>query len=338
VARGSDDTANARSTRNRLRSVVRAVGAVVAILAVALCLKTLVDDWSSIRPALEHARRGWVAVALACSAASMIGLGVLWWRCLRLFQVHARPSDAIAWYFGGELGKYLPGGVWQVLGRAELALRGGLRRSTVYATTLISYGGMLVGAAVTCGVLAPIAAASGGRIGWAWLVLVLVPLGVVSTHPAISGRLLRTGNRLTKGRLTLTAPPWPRMLSLIAFSIPSWVLIGASSCALTAALGYHQQPARIAFAAVSGWIVGFLALAVPAGAGVREVTFIALAGLPGGPAVAVAAAARLALIVVDACGGLAGLWYARRAAAGREAAERPAVNVSAPPLSDGREE
>jgi glycosyltransferase 2 family protein len=312
VAQESGTATDAPRRRHPIRSVIRVVGAVVALAAIGLCAHALVDNWSNIRPALAHANGGWLAAGLAASAGCTTGLGVLWWRCLRLFQVHAHPRDAVAWFFGGELGKYVPGGVWQLLGRAELAQRGGLRRSTVYATTLIAYGAMLIGAAVTCGGLAPFAAANGSRLRWFWLVLVLVPLGIAAAHPAVSGRLLRLGSKLTKGRLDLTAPPWHRMIGLMGWSIPSWLLLGASSCAVTAALGYHQYLPRIAFAAVAAWTVGFLAVPVPAGAGVREVTFVALSGLPSGPAVAVAALARLLLIVVDAAGGVAGLWLARR--------------------------
>jgi uncharacterized membrane protein YbhN (UPF0104 family) len=89
--------------------------------------------------------------------------------------------------------------------------------------------------------------------------------------------------------------------------------VGATSVCVTEALGFSQQPARVAFAAVAAWIIGFLAIPVPAGAGLRELVFLAISGLDNGPAVAVAAIARLLFIVVDAGGGLLGLWAVRRA-------------------------
>jgi glycosyltransferase 2 family protein len=102
------------------------------------------------------------------------------------------------------------------------------------------------------------------------------------------------------------------MVGLIACSIPAWFFLGLASVAVTAALGFDQHPARIAFAAVAAWILGFLAVPIPAGAGVRELIFVALSGLESGPGVAVAAIARLLLIIVDGLGGLLGLWFSRR--------------------------
>jgi hypothetical protein len=288
-------------------------GIAIAILAIALLAKTLADQWSSIRSAIAHANVGWILVGLVCAAASMAGLGLLWWRCLHAFGERPSKREALAWYFGGELGKYVPGGIWPVLGRGELAQRAGVRRSTSYVTTLISYGAMCIAAAMACGILAPFIAAdrNGKGLGWGWLMVAFIPIGAIAVHPAIMGRLLELGRKITHGRVELRAQPWPTMLELIAWSIPTWLLVGGTSVAVTEALGYDQHPARVAFAAIAAWILGFLAVPVPAGAGLRELVFLAVCGLPHAPAVAVAAIARLLFIIVDGGGGITGLWYAR---------------------------
>ncbi|MBA2417184.1 MAG: flippase-like domain-containing protein [Geodermatophilaceae bacterium] len=309
--------------RTRLQTWVRGLGIAVAVLAVGLCLKTLVDQWSSIGPALRQTRAEWMVLAGLCSAVGMVGLAVLWWRCLRLYGTRTRLSDTTAWYFAGELGKYLPGGVWSVLGRGELAQRGGVGRGHAYSTTLVSYASMCIAAAIVCGGLAPLAARDGG-LEWGWAALALVPLGCLAVHPSVVGPVLSAVARLTRGRLVLAVRPWGSMLGLVLWSAPTWILIGAASCAVTAALGYDQQPARVAFAAVAAWILGFLAVPVPAGAGVRELVFVVLSGLAAGPATAVAALARLLLVAVDALGGLVGLWWARSARGGTEHVVVPA--------------
>ncbi len=91
------------------------------------------------------------------------------------------------------------------------------------------------------GVLAPIVAADGQGLGWAWLPLLLIPLGIAAVHPAILGRILTFGRRATKGRLTLEPQPWGSMLGLIAWSIPTWLFLGGASVAVTSALGYDQR-------------------------------------------------------------------------------------------------
>jgi hypothetical protein len=234
----------------------------------------------------------------------MAGLGVVWWRCLNTFGRAVDLNRTMAWYFAGELGKYIPGGVWPVLGRGELAYRkGGVSRATGYATTLISYASMCVAAAAVCGALALVLALDDRSPTWAWAVVALVPMGVLATHPIVFERVLRAAWRATRRSASLSTPRWLQLQGLIATAVPTWLLVGLSSVLMAQALGFDHRPAQIGFAAVSAWIVGFLAVPVPAGAGLRELVFVGLAGLSSGRAVAVAAGARLVLLCADGSGG-----------------------------------
>lgn len=300
------------SKRRRMAAVIKIVGIAVAVVAVVICVRALVREWPTVSAAIAHANVGLLIAALLVNGLGMWFLAVLWWRVLAVFGVHAGLLRVSAWYFAGELGKYLPGGIWPVVGRGELARREGVPRGTAYATTLMSLGLMCVGGAFASALLVPFFAFDGGRTGPELLLLLLIPVGVVAVHPAVLGRLLALADKVTKGRLHLKPPPWPRMLGLIAVSVPPWLAVGGAAVLVTQALGFEQQPARVAFAAVVAWIIGFLAIPVPAGAGIREVLFLLVSGLASGPATAVAAISRVFLLLVDAIGGVAGLASLRR--------------------------
>lgn len=295
--------------RRRRRAIaVRVAGVLVAVLALAFCARTLVRSWPQVRSALGHAHLGWLAVALVAAAAAMTGLGLLWWRCLHLFGAPVAPRSALAWYFGGELGKYLPGGVWAVLGRGELAQRSGrVRRGVGYTTTLISYAAMCLAAALVCGVLGPSTGSA-----WGWALIALVPVVALCVHPAALGRALAVARRVSRGRVDLEAPSWASTARLVLIGTPPWLFLGAGAVAVAAAFDAAHHPAQLAFAAVAAWIVGFVAVPVPAGAGVREVCFVVLCGLPGVVATTIAVVLRVVLVVVDGVGGVAGLAAAAR--------------------------
>ena len=301
-----DVTADSDAPRgNRRRALLlRILGIVIAVAAITLCVRALVDQWSEVSAALRTADLRWIGAGVLCAAVGMWFLALQWFRCLRVFDVRTGLGRTTTWYFAGELGKYLPGGIWPVVGRGELAHRGGVSRSLAYTTTLMSLGLMCVGSAVACVMFLPFLSGDGLRLGWESLILLLIPLGIVLVHPAVLSRVLRLVERLSKGRVVVQAPRWGQMIGLIAVSTPAWLLVGASSSLITKGLGFEQQPARVAFAAVSAWIIGFLIVPVPAGAGVRELMFLVASGLAGGPAVAVAAVSRLAFVAIDAVFGI----------------------------------
>ncbi len=294
--------------RNRRRALLlRALGLVIVVIAVTLCVRALVSQWSEVSAALRTADLRWIGAGVVAAAAGMWFLTLLWYRCLKVFGAQVRLNRTTGWFFAGELGKYLPGGIWPVVGRGEFARRDGVSRSVGYSTTIMSLGLMCVGGAMACTLFVPFMIGDGTQTRWELLVLLLLPAGLVVVHPAVFGRLLGLADRLSKGRISLDAPPWGRMVGLIAVATPAWLLVGASAALVTHGLGFEQQPARVAFAAVSAWIVGFLILPVPAGAGVRELMFLLVSGLAGGPAVAVAAVSRLIYILIDAIAGVTSL-------------------------------
>jgi uncharacterized membrane protein YbhN (UPF0104 family) len=81
------------------------------------------------------------------------------------------------------------------------------------------------------------------------------------------------------------------------------LLIGGATWSVARSLDPHAGLARILFATAVSWLVGFLAVPVPGGVGVREAVFVALAGnLPLGVAASTAVVARLIFVAVDAAG------------------------------------
>ena len=299
--------------RRRALRGVRVAGSVLALAAVVLCASMLASQWSQVRSAVANADVRLLVAALGLTGLAVTGLGVLWWRSLELFGGRRALRQVLSWYFAGELGKYLPGSIWPVVGRGELAVRGGVRRAVGYATTLLAYGVMCVAAAAVCGVLAPFVAADGHGIGWTASLLLVVPLGVVVVHPAVFGRILALARRVSGGRVDLDPPPWGRMLGLIGY-LRADLGVDGSGVGVGGRCSGVPTPSRrrVAFAAVLAWVVGFLAVPVPAGAGVRELVFVGVCGLALGPAAAVAAITRLLFIVIDAAGGVVGLLYLRR--------------------------
>ena len=287
--------------------LLRILGLVIVVAAVTLCARALVSQWAEVSAALRTADLRWIFASVIAAAAGMWFLALLWYRCLRVFGADVPVNRTTAWFFAGELGKYLPGGIWPVVGRGEFAHRGGVGRSVAYATVLISLGVMCVGGAMACVLFVPFMIGDGLNMRWELLILPLVPVGIALVHPAIFSKILQLVNKVSKGRISLDAPAWGKMIGLIAVSTPAWLLVGAAAAMVTHGLGFEQQPARVAFAAVSAWIIGFLILPVPAGAGVRELIFLLVSGLAGGPAVAVAAVSRLTYILVDAVAGVTGL-------------------------------
>jgi hypothetical protein len=229
------------------------VGVVAATVCTYFVVHRLADGWHALRaPSL-----GWLALTVALATAAMLTIASGWWALL------GHPwRTVVTWFFAGEIGKYVPGSVWPIVGRGELATRGGVPRRDAYRSVFVSLGLLYLACAF-------VAAA---RWPWAYLPLVLG---------------------------TIVARRW-LPIELAVRYLPAWCLIGLATWTVARSLDPHAPLLGVATAAAASWLVGFLAVPVPGGVGVREATFVALAPtLAPGVAATTAVAVRVAFVLVD---------------------------------------
>lgn len=320
----ADDT----SSRGGAKAASGVVGLVIGGLAASFVVRTLLRDRDQIGDALSGASAGWLGLGLALAALGMLAIALPWRRALHLLGADLPVGQLVARYFVGEVGKYLPGGIWPILGRGELARRRGVRRSAAYGSVALSLVALYLGAmfVVAAGLPALLAGDDGtGPIG----VVLLLPIGLVCLHPAALGRAVRLVERVSRRHLDLAIPTWRASVALVGLYVPAWLAIGAATWAVARALDPSAGLVAVGAAAVLSWVVGFVLVPVPGGVGVREAVFVAAAGsLDPGIAAATALAARLLFVTVDGLGAAIGSLALRRST-GDDRPDQPEWTVEA---------
>jgi hypothetical protein len=293
------------------------VGTVIALAGLGFVAGLMVRERETLAALLREPRAGWLAAALLAGLAGMTGIGLAWGAILRRLDRGLPLPETLRGYFVGQLGKYVPGGVWGVVGRGEWARRGGVAPVAAYSSALLSMVTAYLAACTVALACLPWGARGGGAGATALAVGLLGPAGLALLHPRVTGPVLAVIERLVRRPIGLRVPAWSASAGFVARQLPSWVLIGAATWATARGLGVELDPVAVLLATCVSWVVGFLVIPVPGGIGVREAAFVALLA-PDGAIAAVALSARLVFVVVDLTGAAAAslwvAWAARRRA------------------------
>lgn len=283
------------------RTLARSLVAAVVLGCFALLARAFVVGYDDIDAALAMATWWWLGLAVVASLGAMVCFALLWRASLTAVGQLRSPRQVIVWFFAGELGKYLPGGIWTVVGRGEVAARHGVERTIAYLTVVVALLVAIVGGLCAVAMLGPTA---GGEPPWVrWGAPLVAVAALCALHPRCTAILGRVTTRATRGRMELVPRPWTAMLKLTALALPAWAFVGVAAWTVAEALHLEGSPSRIALAAIAAWVAGLLAVPVPSGAGVREIVFIQASGLDVGPAVLLATTARLIFLMIDGLGG-----------------------------------
>lgn len=290
--------------RRRYAAVSATLGTLLALAGLGFLAARVAGGWDEYREVLRHARWGWMAVAVALAVLGMSSLGLVWRAVLGALGARAAARDVFVWYQLGNLGKYVPGGVFQVLGRAELATRGGVPRSIAYNSVALSMGATYLCGALLSALLLPFAVASHASLDRVWWVFLVIPVGLVALHPRVLSTLFLVAEKAF-GSSDQRQVPAPRTsLALVARHAPGWLVNGLACYVVALAFTRDAPVVLLVFAGIASWVAGFLVVVVPGGIGVREAVLVAIAqtSLPGNAAVTVAIASRLAFVAGDLLG------------------------------------
>jgi uncharacterized membrane protein YbhN (UPF0104 family) len=289
------------------------IGLVLAVLAGVFVVRTLLRDRDEIADAISGARPGWLLTAFVVAAIGMTAIALPWRRALRLLGGDLPLGQLVARYYVGEIGKYVPGGVWPILGRGELARRHGVRRTAAYGSVALSLAALYLSAMFVVVALLPALLAGDDGSGPVAVVL-LLPVGLVALHPRVLGFLVRLVERAARRSIAVDLPAWRDSVVLVGLYVPAWLAIGTATWTVARGLDPDAELLAVGAAAVLSWVVGFVLVPVPGGVGVREAAFVAAAGsLDPGIAAATAVVARATFILVDALGAVIGAAALRRA-------------------------
>ena len=210
-------------TRRRHRlppGPARLLGVVVVLGCCAFVGRALARQWSLARAALAGADPLWLAAGFVAAGTGLVVVALVWRATLRLLGADTSRRTAVTIYFRGELGKYVPGGPWGVLGRSEMITGTGVRRAVGYGSVLLALLSAYVACALIALALVPFGLDRARPSPLVWLVPAAL-CGVALLHPAPWRLGLRLLGR--PGDIDVP-PPWRQNARLVVRSLPAWIL------------------------------------------------------------------------------------------------------------------
>ena len=301
-------------TRPRLANLI---GIAIGVAGVAFVVRRIVRDRAEIADALSSANPAGLVVGSVTGVVAMTLIGVNWLLILRRAGAAAPWRRGLSWFFVGQLGKYVPGGIWPVVGQAELAHRGGTARGAAYSSTAMSMVATFLGAA-TVAAITGLISPSDGRLLPVLLTVALSGALACLLLPALRSALDRLAHRVTRRELRLPPAGWFALLVLR--HVPVWLSFAGMNIFAAVALGVDLDAGlviELVFVTCVSWMAGFVIVGVPGGIGVRETIFISMttASLGAGVAVSAAVLSRVVSIAVDLGAAAVSMVIARRAPA-----------------------
>lgn len=271
------------SQRRRLGRILRiAFGmAGIAFLAIAFA-----DTWNRSRhsvlpsPGALLGAGGLLIASLILASRGWIGL----------FEGPFSRPELIRGFYTAQLGRYIPGAVWQAVGQVGLAGRAGVSARRASAAFPVFALGQAAAGGTVAALLAGLGSglSPGLRLGSLAGLLLVLPLwrAWMVKVVGLAGRLLG------KPALEELIPSQRRILRCYAWAVATLLAASSGFALLASSLDLPTSSGWAMIPAFSlAWTVGFLAVPFPSGLGIREAVLVTVIGRPGAAALIAASVA-----------------------------------------------
>jgi glycosyltransferase 2 family protein len=192
--------------------------------------------------------------------------------------------------FISNLGRYVPGKLWQIAGLAILSRRLGIPVGVSTAAAVLGQAASLAGAALVGAVAFRSGLASPDVWVFAFfgfLALILVAVAA----PPVSRRLVALWFRLSRSGEPTVHPSAGASLKWLGLYTANWILYSASFYVFVKSLRQPGDAVAVASAFAAAYVLGYAVLFAPAGIGVREgflITFLSPSmGVPNATVISV---------------------------------------------------
>jgi hypothetical protein len=272
-------------TRRNVRLTVVAQWLVAAVV-IAFAGREIARQWRDVAPALASLRIDWIRVTASglLVLTTYLILVEAWRATLRVWSETLPFATAARIWFVSNLGKYVPGKVWQIAAMGAMAQRASVSAAAAIGSSLlVNLVSVIAGFAVIALTAAGRISAVVGRQGAGSASSEIAVVGIaiaggvaLALAPVAVPGLVTLASRLTGRTIPIPRVPAKAVWVAAASTVASWLLYGLAFSLFAHGITPRATGNATSYIAVytGSYLAGYLALFAPGGVGVREAVLV----------------------------------------------------------------
>jgi len=289
------------------------------VLVVSLILffwgRALAENWRTFVTYPWQFHWGYLLLSFGLLILEILTAASIWWRALALVGNRIPWLLGMQLFFRAQIARYLPGGVWDMVGRFVLGSQAGVGKRSMAASMGLEMGVQVLSGSMFL-LLALALRSDLETRAYFGLGLGIVAGAMLFLSPPVFTFFVNTLlNLLKKPRLDMDLT-YGGIFQLFLMRLFGHLLMGLGFACLV--LGVSSTPVGqiplLTAAFVGAWLIGYLAVFIPMGVGVREGMLVLLTGgfLPFSVATVAGVGYRLLIAIRDLAIAGAGVVLSRR--------------------------
>lgn len=286
----------------------------VIVIIFAFLIRNLIANWSKIPFESLHVNVVLIILSFCALVLNFLCYSKSWQEIMRALGAPITFAQSIWMIATTQIGKYVPGKVWYMVGRVYVGRQARLDGKSLALSMVLEVCLLHV----TGGIIFLISTLISGNyhIGWLIISIILISIAIVVLHPRILGRVANFFLRILKKPQIESTLTYRQIIRISVYFFGLWISQVIGFYLLVTAI--YPIPLyyvlHLAAAYTLAWISGSVAVFAPGGLGVREgvMTLMLSPIIPTPLAIAISFITRVWVSVFETVAFFIGLLIQRR--------------------------
>lgn len=252
------------------KKLINAAGFLLGILIIAFMIKKFIANWQEIRPYLADCSWPLFGASVVLYGIAFLAIGWNWSHVICHMDKTLTVREYLHLHMSSVLAKYIPGGIWNIVGKAYLCAQKGVEKSTTTASIILEYVFQIISSGLFFLFLLPLLLKDYFTT-WMMVLMVIAVIVVCLLLPWGAGVGTRILGKVFKEDLSGVELKAGYVYRMLLRYVGMWLFTGAGLTVM--ALSFIKldalQAILLILAYPLSWVAGFLSPS-PNGMGVRE--------------------------------------------------------------------
>lgn len=259
-----------KSKKINKKNIIKVIGIILAVVILWYMVKEFINNWNNIKPYLSNMNIVLFIFSVIIYAIAFLSVGYNWSYLLWKMDPAADKWEYLNIHMTSALARYIPGGIWNIVGKAVMCTKVGAEKSTTTVSMILEYVFQIVSSGLFLVFFIPLLLSN--NFSMLYLVLFLVAVVIIMIMLPYGVKIgINIVAKLFKEDSSKVQLKKSYIYNVLGRFILSWLITGLGLIVLVLAFSKIKvlQGILLVLSYPISWVAGFLSPS-PNGMGIRE--------------------------------------------------------------------
>ena len=125
--------------KTKIQKISKIIGVAIGVIIIGFMINAFLENWNEVKPYLINMKAGWFVCSIIVNIITFLFTANNWANLVIHMDKTIDVMEAMDVHIITVMAKYIPGGIWNVVGKAVLGMKRGMGQEAISCSMVLEY-------------------------------------------------------------------------------------------------------------------------------------------------------------------------------------------------------